>query len=158
MTFEQRITKLEKRCRRLTGVLVGTVAVAAVIVLGGAAQNSDRETVRTRQLEIVDGDEKVRIRLGQADEGYGLVVYDENGKFNATLTDAPLGAVIELSKDGGGIRLQAGKEGAGLSVRDPRGKPRAVIHVTNDKSEFVLKDQKDKTVFSAPARRVIPSN
>ena len=150
MTLEQRVTDLEKRCRRLTGVLVGTMVVSAVIVLGGAAPNADQETVRTRQLEIVDGDGKVRIRLGPADEGYGVVVYDENGKFNATLTDAPLGAVISLSKGGGGIRLQAGKDGAGLSVRDPNGKPRAVVLVTNDRSEFVLKDQKDKTVFSAP--------
>jgi len=151
MTFEQRVTHLEKRCRRLMGVLVGTMVVAAVIVLGGAAPNSDRETVRTRQLEIVDGDGKVRIRLGQADEGYGVVVFDEKGKFNATLTDAPLGAVIQLKKGGSGIRLQAGKDGAGLSVRDPKGKPRAIVAVTNDKSELVLKDQKDKTVFSAPA-------
>ena len=151
MTLEQRVTHLEKRCRRLTGVLVGTMAVSAVIVLGGAAPNSDRETVRTRQLEIVDDDGKVRIRLGQADEGYGVVVYDERGNLNATLTDAPLGAVIQLKKDGSGIRLQAGKDGAGLSVSDPKGKPRAVIVVTNDKSEFVLKDQTDKTVFSAPA-------
>ncbi|XZE52547.1 hypothetical protein SH139x_004248 [Planctomycetaceae bacterium SH139] len=151
MTFEQRVTDLEKRCRRLTGVIVGTMVVAAVVVLGGAAPSADRETVRTRQLEIVDGNGKVRIRLGPADEGYGVVVYDENGNSNATLTDAPLGAVIQLSKDGGGIRLQAGKDGAGLSVRDLKGKPRAVVVVTNDKSGFVLKDQKDKTVFSAPA-------
>ena len=69
MTLEQRITDLEKRCRRLTGVLVGTMGVAAVVILGGAAPNADRETVRTRQLEIVDGEGKVRIRLGPADEG-----------------------------------------------------------------------------------------
>lgn len=150
MTLEQRVGQLEKRCRQLTGLLIGTMAVAAVIVLGGAAPNADRETVRTQQLEIVDGDGKVRIRLGKADEGYGVVVYDETGNFNATLTDAPLGAVIQLKKDGSGIRLQAGKDGAGLSVRDPEGKPRAMVVVTNDKSEFVLKDQKDKTVFSAP--------
>jgi len=150
MTLEQRVGQLEKRCRHLTGVLIGTMAVTAVIVLGGAASNSDRETVRTQQLEIVDSDGKVRIRLGKADEGYGVVIYDENGHSNGTLTDAPLGAVIQLSKERGGIRLQAGKDGAGLSVRDINGKPRAIIVVTNEKSQVVLKDQQDRTVFSAP--------
>jgi len=150
MTLEQRMGQLEKRCRQLTGLLIGTMAVAAVIVLGGAAPNADRETVRTQQLEIVDDDGKVRVLLGKADEGYGVVVYDEKGNFNATLTDAPLGAVIQLKKNGSGIRLQAGKDGAGLSVRDPRAKPRVIVVVSDDKSQIVLKDQEGATVFSAP--------
>lgn len=153
MTLEQRMAHLEKRCRRLTSVLIGTLAVAAVIVLGGAAAQEDQadgETVRTQQLEIVDGDGKVRIRLGQADAGYGVVVYDEKGDFNATLTDAPLGAVIQLKKNGSGIRLQAGKDGAGLSVRDSKGTPRAMVLISDDKSQIALKDQEGSTVFSAP--------
>jgi hypothetical protein len=150
MTLEQRIGHLEKRCRRLTGVLVGTMAVTTVIVLSGAAPNSELPTVRTRQLEIVDGDGKVRIHLGKADEGYGVVVYDENRRHRATLTDAPRGAVMSLSKNGGDIRLMAMKGSAGVSVRDSEGKPRAVVFVTDDKSQIVLKDGQEKTVFSAP--------
>lgn len=153
MTLEQRVVHLEKRCRRLTGVLIGIMALSAVIVLGGAAaqeDNADKETVRTRQLEIVDGDGKVRIHLGKADEGYGVVLYDENGRFNATFTDAPLGAVLQLSKDGSGLRLQAAKDGAGLSIRDTKGKPRAMVLVSDDKSQMVLKDQEGSTVFTAP--------
>ena len=37
MTLEQRVGHLEKRCRQLTGVFIGTMAVTAVVVLGGAA-------------------------------------------------------------------------------------------------------------------------
>jgi hypothetical protein len=116
--------------------------------LGGAAPTADRETVRTQQLETVDGDGKVRIRLGKADEGYGVVVYDENGRFNATFTDAQRGAVMSLSKNGSGVRLQAGKDGAGLSVFN--GKPRAVVFVADDNPQIVLKDQQETAVFSAP--------
>ena len=52
MTLEQRMGQLEKRCRQLTGLLIGTMAVAAVIVLGGAAPNADRETGKIK-LKIV---------------------------------------------------------------------------------------------------------
>ena len=52
----------------------------------------------------------VRIRLGRADDGYGIVVYDSDGKFGATLTDAPLGAAMQLSKDGGSIKMLAMKQ------------------------------------------------
>lgn len=150
MTLEQRVRHLEIRCRQLTGVLIGTMAVTTVIVLAGAAPNSDKPNVRSQQLEIVDGDGNVRIRLGKADEGYGVVVYDENGRHRATLTDAPRGAVMSVSKNGGDIRLMAMEESAGLSVRDNKGKARAVVLVTNDKSQIVLKNQQEKTVFSAP--------
>ena len=153
MKLEQRIAQLEKRCGRLTALYIGTLAVAAVVFLGGAASQKngvDAETVRTQRLEIVDGDGAVRVRLGQADAGYGVVVYDENGHANATLTDAPLGAVIQLSKQGSGIRLQAGKDGAGFSLRDTKGKPRAIIFVSDDESQIMLKNQDGNTVFSAP--------
>ena len=67
MKLEERVAHLEKRCRRLAGILMGTMAVTT----------------------IVDGDGKVRIRLGKADAGYGVIVYDETGRHRATLTDAP---------------------------------------------------------------------
>lgn len=41
---------------------------------------ADNDTIRTRKLEIVDENGKVRIRLGSADTGYGLVVYDAQGE------------------------------------------------------------------------------
>lgn len=153
MTLEERIEQLEKRCRQLTGLLLGTMTVAAAIMLGGAAQNADRESVRTQKLEIVDSDGNVRIHLGKADEGYGLVVYDAQGDFNATLTSAPRGAVMQLRKDGGGMRLQAGKDGAGLSLRDGSGKPRAGLVVSNEASQIMLKDSTGKTVFAAPTNK-----
>ena len=151
MTVEQRIAALESRCRNLTRILSGGLVIACVAVLTGATRNVNQESVRTKQIEVVDGNGNVRIRLGQADEGYGLVVYDENGKFNATVTDAPLGAAISLSKGDNGIRLLVGEDGAGFSVSGPKGKPRAVVQVSSDASQIVLKDQRNTTVFSASA-------
>ncbi len=149
MAIEQRVTQLEKRCRQLTGVLMGVMAISGVIVLGGAAPNDDPKYLQSQKLEIVDGDGNVRIRLGKADAGYGVVIYDQNGRFNATLTDAPLGAVMSLSKNGSGMRLQAGKDGAGMSIHDTNGQPRAVVVVSDGGSQIVLKDQDQNTVFSA---------
>lgn len=151
MTVEQRIATLEARLRILTRTLGGILVIGSVALLAGAAQNANQETVRAKQIEIVDGNGNVRIRLGQADEGYGLIVYDENGKFNATVTDAPLGAAISLSKGDGGIRLVAGKDGSGLSVKDEKGRPRAMVQVLPDQSRIVLKDPQNATVFSAPS-------
>ncbi|MDG2220510.1 MAG: hypothetical protein P8L85_03970 [Rubripirellula sp.] len=153
MTLEQRIGQLEKRCRRLTGMLMGTMAVATFLILGGAAQNSATSSLQTQKLEIVDGNGGVRIRLGKADEGYGVVIYDEQGRFRATLTDAPRGAVMSVSKGDGGIKLMAMEGVAGLSVRDSTGNPRAVVQVTQDKAEIALRDQQNETVFSAPIEK-----
>ena len=109
-----------------------------------------KDSLQAKKLEIVDGNGNVRIRLGPADEGYGLVVYDVDGKFRATLTDAPLGAVSQLSKDGGSIKLMALKDGCGITIRDKDGAPRALMLQQKEGSQIMLKDGKGKTVFSAP--------
>ncbi len=150
MTREQRIGHLETKCKRLTLALSGMMVMAVAMLFIAAKPKDDEDTIQARKLEIVDENGKVRIRLGSADAGYGLVVYDDQGQFRATLTDAPLGAVSQLNKDGGSIKLMAMKNGCGITMRDGDGKPRAIILQQKEGSKIMLKDAEGKDVFSAP--------
>ena len=150
MTHEQRIGHLETKCKRLTLALSGMMVMAVAMLFIAAKPKDDEDTIQARKLEIVDENGKVRIRLGSADAGYGLVVYDDQGRFRATLTDAPLGAVSQLNKDGGSIKLMAMKNGCGITMRDGDGKPRAIILQQKEGSKIMLKDAEGKDVFSAP--------
>ncbi|MEC8866315.1 MAG: hypothetical protein VXX20_07470 [Verrucomicrobiota bacterium] len=150
MTHEQRIGHLEIKCKRLTLALSGMMVMAVAMLFIAAKPKANEDTIQARKLEIVDENGKVRIRLGSADAGYGLVVYDDQGQFRATLTDAPLGAVSQLNKDGGSIKLMAMKNGCGITMRDGDGKPRAIILQQKEGSKIMLKDAEGKDVFSAP--------
>ena len=150
MTHEQRIGHLETKCKRLTLASSGMMVMAVAMLFIAAKPKDDEDTIQARKLEIVDENGKVRIRLGSADAGYGLVVYDDQGQFRATLTDAPLGAVSQLNKDGGSIKLMAMKNGCGITMRDGDGKPRAIILQQKEGSKIMLKDAEGKDVFSAP--------
>ncbi|MGB6222291.1 hypothetical protein [Haloferula sp.] len=148
--LEKRLDHLECNCRNLRRALAGVVIGGAAVFLVAAAPNPAKEALQTRRLEVVDADGNVRVRIGPADEGYGLVVYDEDGASHATLTDAPLGAVMSLKKGGGGITLMAMEKGCGITMRDENGKPRALVVHQKDRSEILLKDKEGNTVFSAP--------
>ena len=150
MNNEERIGHLETKCRRLTLALSGMMVMALAMLFISAKPKADNDTIRTRKLEIVDENGKVRIRLGSADAGYGLVVYDAQGQFRATLTDAPLGAVSQLKKNGGSIKMMAMQNGCGITMRDGEGKPRAIILQHKEGSRIMLKDADGKDVFSAP--------
>ena len=150
MNNEERIGHLETKCRRLTLALSGMMVMAVAMLFIAAKPKADNDTIQTRKLEIVDENGKVRIRLGSADAGCGLVVYDAQGQFRATLTDAPLGAVSQLKKDGGSIKMMAMQNGCGITMRDGDGKPRAIILQHKEGSQIILKDADGKDLFSAP--------
>ena len=150
MTNELRIGHLETKCKRLTLALSGIMVMAVAMLFIAAKPNGNEDRIQAKKLEIVDEDGKVRIRLGSADAGYGLVVYNAKGQFRATLTDAPLGAVSQLKKDGGSIKMMAMQNGCGITMRDRDGKPRAIILQHKEGSQIILKDAEGKDVFSAP--------
>lgn len=150
MTTEQRIEHLETKCNRLTLALTGMMLLSVAIICVAAKPNPVKDSLQAKKLEIVDNNGRVRIRLGPADEGYGLVVYDVDGQFRATLTDAPLGAVSQLRKAGGSIKMMAMEGGCGITLRDKDGKPRALILQQEGGSQIMLKDAEGKAVFSAP--------
>ena len=115
-----------------------------------------KDGIRASQLEIVDEKGNVRIRLGRADAGYGSVVYDSDGKFGATLTDAPLlGAGMQLRKDGGSIKMLAMKQGCGTTIGDTDGKPRAMMLQNQEGSQLILKDRIGKNTLSAPGESLL---
>ena len=149
-TLEERLEQLECKCRNLRRIVGGFVVVVAAACLTAAAPNPAKDSIQTKSLEVVDGDGKVRVRIGPADEGFGLVVYDKDGAAQATLTDAPLGAVMSLKKQGGAIQLMATIDGCGMSMRDENGDPRALTVYQKNESQIMLKDKEGKTVFSAP--------
>lgn len=157
MTCDERITSLERRCRRLTAGLVVLLTLMGVGVLAGAAGRQGAETVRARSFEVVDEAGRVRLHLGAADEGYGLVIYDAGGAFRATLSDAPLGAALQLRKAAGGIKLlvtdpAAGpvQGGAGLTLSDRQGRPRLIATVADNQPRLELRDDKGTSLFQAP--------
>ena len=148
--MKERIDQLERKCKRLTLAVTGMIVLAVGAVCIAAKPNSQKDGIQTNKLEIVDDEGNVRIRLGRADAGYGIVVYDADGKFRATLTDAPLGAGMQLRKDGGSIKMLAMKQGCGITIRDADGKPRAMMVQHDAGSQLILKDGAGKSTFSVP--------
>ena len=148
--MKERIKQLERKCKRLTLTITGMMIVAVGAICVAAKPNPNKDGIQASKLEIVDEKGNVRIRLGRADAGYGIVVYDSDGKFGATLTDAPLGALMQLRKDGGTIKMLSMKQGCGITIRDTDGKPRAMMLQNQEGSQLILKDQMGKNTFSAP--------
>ena len=148
--MKERIDQLERKCKRLTLTVTGMIVLAVGAVCIAAKPNSQKDGIQANKLEIVDDEGNVRISLGRADAGYGVVVYDADGKFRATLTDAPLGAGMQLIKDGGSIKMLAMKQGCGFTIRDADGKPRAMMVQHDAGSQLILKDGTGKNTFSAP--------
>ena len=148
--MKERIDQLERKCKRLTLTVTGMIVLAVGAVCIAAKPNSQKDGIQANKLEIVDDEGNVRIRLGRADAGYGVVVFDADGKFRATLTDAPLGAGMQLIKDGGSIKMLAMKQGCGFTIRDADGKPRAMMVQHDAGSQLILKDGTGKNTFSAP--------
>jgi hypothetical protein len=148
--MKERIDQLERKCKRLTLAVTGMLVLAVAAVCIAAKPNSQKKGIQASKLEILDDEGNVRISLGREDSGYGVVVCDADGKFGVTLTDAPLGAGMQLRKDGGSIKMLALKQGCGITIRDANGKPRAMMVQHDLGSQFILKDGTGKNTFSAP--------
>src|SRR5438093_13718009 len=74
---EERILRLERSVRQLRA------ALAAVVVAGAAlavASLSSRDTLRLRELSVVDANGRVRIALSAAKENVALEHYDADGR------------------------------------------------------------------------------
>jgi hypothetical protein len=150
MNLKEQIDQLERKCKRLTLAVTGMMVIAVAAVCIAAKPNPNKDGIQASKLEIVDEEGNVRIRLGRADAGYGIIVYDSNGKFGATLTNAPFGAGMQLRKDGGSIKMLAMKQGCGITIRDTNGNPRAMMLQNQEGSQLILKDRIGKNIFSAP--------
>lgn len=149
MSIEDRIERLERRCRRMTTLLVAITSAAALVVLAGAAAREDR--IETQELTIVDQDGNARIRLGYHENGYGIRILDAMEELHAGMFDADGGAGVRIVKGEGDIRLIAIPSGGfGLSLRESGRRPQALLGITDGEATLKLADKDGKVLFHAP--------
>jgi len=136
MSIEERLERLERKNRRLTGLLAGLGAAAALWVVLGAAPGTApaplpyMESVAAKKFLVVDAQGKLRATLCIAEKGPGLWLYDETGAYRA------------------GLGLN--EQGAGLTLIDAKGKNRATMCLAEKGPELTLYDENGKTVWAAP--------
>jgi hypothetical protein len=142
MTTEQRIEKLERRCRRLMVCIVGLVTVGGLALFSGAAQNDDGKHLRVESLEIVDDAGNVRLQLGRIDapkplDVFGFVAKDVGGNTCVAIHDL---AQVNLYKGDGSVSIGADSGGASLQLASAGLQPRAMIGVGEDHCTLQLMD------------------
>ena len=71
MTIEERLTKLERKNRRLTLAMLFTgVAAALVVTVGMARTEAVPDVVRAHSFELLDGNDKMRAALKVTKDGW----------------------------------------------------------------------------------------
>ena len=147
-SIPERLKLLERKYKSMQIITFSVILLMGAILLTGAAKKEETsDLLLTKQLQIVDEEGNKRIRIGKADGGYGVVIFDEHGAFNATLTDAPGGAAIQLRKDGGSVKLMAMNKSRGITIRNENGEPTAIL-MDDGNPQLILQKGKDKKVIS----------
>lgn len=152
-SISERLKLLERKYKSMQIITFSVILLMGAILLTGAAKKEETsDLLLTKQLQIVDEAGNKRIRIGKADGGYGVVIFDEHGAFNATLTDAPGGAAIQLRKGGGEISLLAMNQGRSITFRNENGEPTTIL-IQNGKlddgnPQLILQKGEDKKVIS----------
>jgi hypothetical protein len=149
MTVENRLAKLERRCRVLTIALAAAMLLPAVALLAGAGQLPNEAPLRLRQLEIVDANGTARMRLGPLNDEFGLFMRDPTGQPLVTLSDSPEATMFSISKDGSGIRLLANRQGSDITLRDSKNNVRAVTTATQAGGQIEIRGANGEG-FSVP--------
>ncbi len=133
MTIEERLARLERKCRRLTVTLVfagGTIAMLAVLAVAvgmAPAGAAPREAIEAGKFILVDPQGMRRATLSLSEQGPGLWLFDQNGTYRA------------------GLGINSG--GVGLMLRDAKGQNRAVLGVAEKGPELTLCDPVGKPVW-----------
>ena len=148
MTIEDRLTRLERRNRRLTLALVLIGVVAALIVTTGMDRaDAVPEKVTARRFELVDENGKVQAVLGVANDSPFLNLSDKNGKLRVGL-GVTMGMVPSLSlfDDNGNPRagLMVIKDSSILNLSDANGHVRANLGTTKNGGNVLLMDENGK--------------
>ena len=153
ISIPERLKFLERKYKSMQIISFSAILLMGALLFTGAAKKEEiSDLLLTKQLQIVDEAGNKRIRIGKADSGYGVVVFDEHGSFNATLTDAPGGAAIQLRKEGGSIKLLAVDQGRSITFRNGKGDPTTALiehgSLDNGNPQLVLQKGEDKKVIS----------
>jgi hypothetical protein len=152
-SIPERLKVLERKYKSMQIITFSVILLMGAILLTGAAKKEEiSDLLLTKELQIVDEEGNKRIRIGKADAGYGIVIIDKHGSFNATMTDAPGGAAIQLRKGGGEISLLAMNQGRSITFRNEKGEPTTIL-IQNGKlddgnPQLILQKGEDKKVIS----------
>ena len=130
--MEQRILKLERRCRALTLCLV---SLGIIGLLLGAGGQTDFDLIRVKQLELVDanGNARATLMMMKGETAAFGMIDRKAGRTDYILSAGPQGVKQALFE--GGIQrvtISAGRGDAVLSVSDNKGKPRVSSMAAND--------------------------
>ncbi|MDP6932657.1 MAG: hypothetical protein QGG40_07050 [Myxococcota bacterium] len=138
-----------KRARRATAcvwILAGTVSSALLMGQdvpdpGDSVEDSVTDTIRTRQLEVVDGQDRVRAVISA--DGPSFALADEQGNARLTLSLLTTGPAVVLSDREGSNRVVLTEDfddGPGLSLLDEEERARATLSVHADGPRLSLAD------------------
>jgi hypothetical protein len=153
ISIPERLKVLERKYKSVQIISFSVILVLGALLFIGAAKKEEiSDLLLAKELQIVDEAGNKRIRIGKADAGYGVVIFDEHGSFNATLTDAPGGAAIQLRKEGGSIKLLAVDQGRSITFRNGKGEPTTILienrKLENGNPQLILQKGEDKKVIS----------
>ena len=152
-SISERLNVLERKYKSMQIISFSVILLMGALLFTEATKKEEiSDLLLAKELQIVDEEGNKRIRIGKADSGYGVVIFDEHESFNATLTDAPGGAAIQLRKEGGSINLLAVDQGSSITLRNGKGQPTAVLidheRVDNGNPQLILQKGEDKKVIS----------
>ena len=153
ISIPERLKVLELKYKSMQIISFSAILLMGALLFTGAAKKEEiSDLLLAKELQIIDEAGNKRIRIGKADLGYGIVVFDEHGSFNATLTDAPGGAAIQLRKEGGSIKLLAVDQGRSITFRNGKGEPTTILiengKLDNGNPQLILQKGEDKKVIS----------
>ncbi len=176
-TVEQRLERLERSNRRWRGLVVALLTGAVALTLT-CANIPDAGIVTAEEIQVVDAEGNIRIRLGADEDGrWGLRLFDTAGTLRGdlvTVADGGVGlnlydaresvrAAISMANDAPGlvfldpasvprITLGANAEGAHLlALYDDNREPRAILALMPDlPAIFQLFDTAGTQTFLAP--------
>jgi hypothetical protein len=139
-----RLEKLEKQNRRIKGIGIVLLVLAAALVLMG--QTPGHRTVEANEFVLKDADGTVRGRWSVAALGPRFVLLDATGKERVAFNMNPGGAGLTLSDASGRARahLVATVNGPGLLLTDANGKDRLFLFAddTENSAGLGLQDEK----------------
>ena len=153
ISIPERLKLLERKYKSMQIISFSAILLMGALLFTGAAKKEEiSDLLLAKELQIVDEEGNKRIRIGKADAGYGVVIFDEHGSFNATLTDAPGGAAIQLRKDGGSIKLLAVDQGRSITFRNEKGESSTILiengKLDNGNPQLILQKGENKKVIS----------
>lgn len=163
MDLNDRIRRLERRCRLLHALLGGLAVTGAVTFLTAASRPRELTNLQVRQLEVVDADGNVRIRLGNLPQKdlpqiYGVELANEQGTPRAGLNDL---ASLVLSSESRYVVMTVSDVSADFQVSGKAGKPRVMISASDEQAEIQIRDVDERIIFrqaSEARQRITPSS